>query len=61
MRAIQNVHTHELHSIVSSETARRRTVRQQMEDSEGVAGAVEFVAGMAREIEAEVLVVVEDR
>lgn len=61
MRAIQNVHAHELHSIVSGEAARRRTVRQQMEDSERVAGAVELVAGVAGEIEAEVLVVVEDR
>lgn len=62
MRTIQNVHTHQLHRIVSSETARgRRTVRQQMEHSERVASAVELIAGMAREIEAEVLVVVENR
>lgn len=62
MRAVQYVHAHELDGAVAGEAARRRsTVGQEMKELEGSTGPVKFVAGMAGEVEAQRLVVVEDR
>nr|GMC87220.1 hypothetical protein DVH24_041225 [Ipomoea batatas]GMC87222.1 hypothetical protein DVH24_041225 [Ipomoea batatas]GMD00387.1 hypothetical protein DVH24_041225 [Ipomoea batatas]GMD29134.1 hypothetical protein DVH24_041225 [Ipomoea batatas]GMD84660.1 hypothetical protein DVH24_041225 [Ipomoea batatas] len=61
MRAVQYIHAHVLEGIVAGEAAWRGGVGQQVEELEGSAGSVELVAGMGGEIEAEVLVAVENR
>jgi len=61
VRAVQYVHAHELHSAVSGEAAGWGAVGQQMEDPEGIAGPIKLVTRVAREVEAEILVMVQNR
>lgn len=73
MRTVQNIHAHELHSIIPRKTARRNKIsttstispvawpHAQPKKPKRVAWVVKLVAGVAGEVEAEGLVVVEDR
>ena len=61
MRTVQYIHAHVLDGVVARETTRRRRIGEEVEQAEGSARAVELVAGVAGEVEAERLVVVENR
>lgn len=61
MRTVQYIHAHVLHSIVAREATRRRAVGEEVKKLERGTGAVELIAGVAGEVEAERLVVVENR
>lgn len=61
MRTVQYIHGHILDSVIPRKTTRRRSVGQEVEETKRSAGTVELVAGVAREVEAQRLVVVEHR